>query len=150
MIELTTSILLLASAFSPLSQTEASEVKETYAVAPEAQEIALTEHPITLENYVREYFKDNPILAEIAQCESTFRQFDKNGNVLRGKVNDDDLGIMQINKHYHEEDATLLGFNIYTLEGNLAYAKWLYGKYGDKPWVHSSKCWSKYSKIALK
>lgn len=148
--ELTTGILLLASAFSPLSQAEVSEVKVAVTTPVEAQELALTEHPITLENYVREYFKDDPILAEIAQCESTFRQFDKNGNVLRGKVNDDDIGIMQINKHYHEEDAVELGFNIYTLEGNLAYAKWLYGKYGDKPWVHSSKCWSKYSKVALK
>jgi hypothetical protein len=131
---------------------EASEVKGTAnTVAPQALEVTITEHPITLQSYVRGYFKDAPILAEIAKCESTFRQFDKNGNVLRGKVNSDDIGIMQINKYYHQIDAEKLGFDIYTLEGNLAYAKWLYGKYGDKPWVHSSPCWSKYSsKIALK
>ena len=95
------------------------------------------------EAYVRNYFRDTPILAEIAKCESSFRQFDKNGKPLRGIVNDKDIGVMQINTYYHEEDAEKIGLNIYTLEGNLQFAKVLYGKYGDKPWVHSSPCWSK-------
>jgi hypothetical protein len=97
----------------------------------------------TTEQYVRESFKDKPILAEIAKCESSFRQFDKEGKPLRGIVNSDDIGVMQINKYYHEDDATKMGLDIYTLQGNIEFAKILYGKYGDKPWVSSSPCWKK-------
>ena len=89
---------------------------------------------------MRDYFAKDPILAEIARCESTFRQFDFRGRVIRGEVNKGDIGIMQINKYYHEEDAVKLGFDIYTFDGNLGYAKWLYAKYGDAPWGSSGKC----------
>jgi len=149
MIELTTSLLMLASAFSPSGITsvgqESPRIPEQTPVATEN-----ADHPVTLESYVKTQFEDTPILAEIARCESSFRQYGPDGKVLRGKVNNGDIGIMQINKYYHEEDATKLGFDIYTLEGNLGYAKWLYNKYGDNPWVHSSKCWKSNPKIAIK
>lgn len=149
MIELTTSLLMLASAFSPVSVSSiGQESLRTPEDSPVATENA--DHPVTLENYVRNYFEDTPMLAEIARCESTFRQHDSSGQILRGKVNKGDIGIMQINKYYHEEDATRLGFDIYTLEGNLGYAKWLYGRESDGPWVHSSKCWKANPKIAMK
>jgi hypothetical protein len=31
--------------------------------------------------------------------------------------------------------------DIYSLEGNMAYAKFLYENEGTKPWRSSSKCW---------
>jgi len=149
MIELTTSLLMLASAFSPsgvgATGQESPRIPEQTPVATE-----YADHPVTLESYVRKHFEDTPILAEIARCESTFRQYGPDGKVLRGKVNSGDIGIMQINKYYHEEDASKLGFDIYTLEGNLGYAKWLYDKYGDDPWVSSSKCWKANPKVAMK
>lgn len=156
MFEITSSLLMLASAFSPMTGKMIADAKnatstEGAKATTTVQEAIPDDHPLitlSVEAYVRDYFKDAPILAEISRCESTFRQFDSKGNVLRGKVNDDDIGVMQINKYYHEEDAEKLGFDIYTLDGNLGYAKWLYGKYGDNPWVHSSKCWVK-QKIAL-
>jgi hypothetical protein len=149
MIELTTSLLMLASAFTPMTSKAVAEAKASVEQATTTVTTALPEvdHPLTsvsLEAYVRDYFKDMPILADIAKCESTFRQFDKDGNVLTGKVNKADIGLMQINKYYHGETAEKLGFDIYTIDGNLSFAKWLYGKYGDSPWVHSSKCWKKY------
>lgn len=153
MIELTTSLLMLANAFSPMTAKVVAEAK-----APAGEEATTTveqtipeDHPLTMisvEAYVRDYFKDAPILAEISKCESTFKQFDKNGRVIRGRENSDDIGIMQINKFYHLDVAEKNGFDIYSIDGNLGYARWLYGKYGDAPWVHSSKCWKKYSKIA--
>lgn len=97
--------------------------------------------PITLEAYVREYFAETPILAEIARCESTFRQLGPDGNVLRGKVNKSDLGLMQVNNYYHGEKAEDLGFDLMTVDGNLAYAKYLYDKEGTAPWNASKKCW---------
>ncbi len=157
MFEITSSLLMLASALTPMTGKLIADAK-TSASTTDAQatttvsEAIPDDHPlitVSVEAYVRDYFKDTPLLAEISRCESTFRQYDSKGNVLRGKVNKDDIGVMQINKMYHEEDAEKLGFDIYTLDGNLGYAKWLYGKYGDSPWVHSSKCWVK-NKIAMK
>ncbi len=156
MFEITSSLLMLASAFSPMTGKMIADAKnatstEGAKATTTVQEAIPDDHPLitlSVEAYVRDYFKDAPILAEISRCESTFRQFDSKGNVLRGRVNKDDIGVMQINKYYHEEDAEKLGFDIYTLDGNLGYAKWLYSKYGDNPWVHSSKCWVK-QKIAL-
>ena len=143
MIELTTSLLMLASAFSPM----VADTNETTALKT-SPDYPLTS--VSVEAYVRDYFANDPILAEIAKCESTFKQFDSKGRVIKGKVNSGDIGIMQINKYYHEDEAIKQGFDIYTIDGNLGYAKWLYGKYSDAPWVHSSKCWKKYSEIAMK
>lgn len=99
---------------------------------------------------VQEYFKDEPIMIEVARCESQFRQFDKNGMVLRGIVNDQDVGIMQINEKYHLSASKSLGYDIYSLEGNLAYARHIYERQGAAPWVSSSPCWSKSAPIAAK
>lgn len=155
MFEITSSLLMLASAFTPMTGKLVAETKASTSTDAQAtttvSEAMPDDHPlitVSVEAYVRDYFKDTPLLAEISRCESTFRQYDSKGKVLRGKVNGDDVGVMQINTHYHGEDAEKLGFDIYSLDGNLGYAKWLYNKYGDKPWVHSSKCWVK-SKIAM-
>jgi hypothetical protein len=69
------------------------------------------------------------------------RQWDKNGDVFHGTVNHNDVGVMQINSLYHEDKATVLGMDIYTLSGNLAYAKYLYNKEGTQPWASSEACW---------
>ncbi len=103
---------------------------------------------MTVEETVRDYFGENPILVEIARCESRFRQFDTDGNVLRGTKIKEDIGVMQINEYYHLERSKSLGYDVHTLEGNLAYAKWLYEKEGTRPWNSSAKCWSKYKEIA--
>jgi len=103
-----------------------------------------------VESYVREQFSDEPVLVEIARCESTFRQYDTDGNILRGKVNKGDVGVMQINEKYHADEATKLGLNIYTAEGNVAFARHLYEKFGSQPWSSSSKCWSEGDSLAMR
>ena len=100
-----------------------------------------TKKQLELKEKASVYFKDYPILVKIAGCESQFRQYDSEGKVLQGKVNKGDLGLMQINKYYHSEKSDELGFDIETVEGNMAYAKYLYEKEGEKPWLSSSKCW---------
>lgn len=97
----------------------------------------------TVEEYVREYYSDEPVLAEIARCESQFRQYDEKGVVLRGEVVSADIGIMQINERFHGSTAEVLGYDIKTIEGNLSYARYLYEKEGTKPWKPSQKCWGK-------
>jgi hypothetical protein len=103
----------------------------------------------TTKQIVQEYFADSPVLIDIASCESHFIQFDADGTIHRGKVNPQDVGVMQINEKYHLSDSKKLGLDIYTLEGNMAYAKHLYEKQGTRPWEYSSKCWNKTREVAL-
>jgi len=104
----------------------------------------------TLEEYVREYFADTPIMADIARCESHFRQFSKDGSVHRGKVNKSDIGVMQVNEYYHGKTSKKLGLDIYTIEGNVAYARYLYEREGVEPWSSSKPCWGKSPHLARK
>ncbi len=104
----------------------------------------------TVQQYVANYFADTPILIKVAECESHFKQYDKDGSVHRGVVNNQDVGIMQINEHYQGATAQKLGIDIYSIQGNLAYAKYLYDKEGVQPWASSSPCWNKDGKVALK
>lgn len=95
----------------------------------------------TVEEYIDIIFSDTPELKEIAWCESRNRHFDTNGNVIRGEENSFDVGAMQINEHYHLKESKKLGLDIYTIEGNLAYAKHLYKTQGAQPWSASEACW---------
>jgi len=104
----------------------------------------------TVEEYVTEYFADAPVMIAIAQCESHFRQFDKSGSIHRGKINRSDLGVMQVNEYYHGEKAKTLGLDLYTIEGNVQYARYLYEKEGTTPWLSSGKCWKpKNDRVAM-
>lgn len=101
------------------------------------------EKPVSTEAYVRNYFSDIPILAEVSRCESAFRQTDEKGNILRGKKNNKDVGVMQINEFYHSATAKKMGLDLHKMEDNLKYARYLYAKNGTKDWMPSSPCWSK-------
>ena len=96
-----------------------------------------------IESKVRLYFADTPIMAEIVKCESQFRQFNSDGTTFRGVVNNQDVGIAQVNEYYHAKRAKKLGYDIYTIEGNMAYAKLLYKEEGTDPWISSAPCWKK-------
>jgi len=97
---------------------------------------------MSTESYVRQYFADIPIMIHIAECESTFRQLDKDGEIHRSYTND--VGVMQINEDAHLETSTKEDYDIYTIQGNTAYARELYEKKGTQPWNSSKKCWNKY------
>jgi len=140
MIEITTAVILLVSSlYGPANVAVAQDIGNSL----NTQSNKAIEKPITLEAYVREYFSETPILAEVARCESSFRQVGEDGLVLRGKVNKSDLGLMQVNEYYHEKKASELGYDLESVDGNLAYAKYLYDKEGTQPWKASSKCWKK-------
>lgn len=124
-----------------------TQVNPAYVVEPitlsqdvEAKQSIST---VTVEDVVKDYFKDIPILAKVAQCESEFRQVDGNGNVLRGIKNSFDVGVMQINEKYHLQHSEEMNINIHSLSGNLEYARDLYNESGTAPWSSSKPCWSK-------
>jgi len=120
--------VLTASIIGPAFTVSAATTKST------------TEYltPTESEQKVREYFKDIPVMIEIARCESKFRQFTDNGNVLRSAGM---IGVFQFFESIHTTGAKALGFDLATLEGNLGYAKHIYEAQGTTPWSGSSYCW---------
>ena len=102
---------------------------------------AICEPPLNVEEEVKEYFADIPIMAEIAKCESSFRHYLDDGTVLRGRVNPKDVGVMQINTYYHGEQAENLGLDLLDLKENMEYARHLYNKRGTRDWFWSEHCW---------
>lgn len=158
MIELATSAFVLLSMLYGTPTTSADNTAppkaetaiEDSIIVDNSALIAPAGRSNTVEASVRAYFKDTPILAEIARCESEFKHIGRSGNIIRGRVNKGDLGVMQINKYYHAEDAEKVGLDLMTLQGNMAFAKRLYDRYGTSPWQSSSDCWQKYVTIAKK
>jgi hypothetical protein len=100
-------------------------------------------HAATIEEEVRNYFKDAPVMIAIAQCESKFKQFGTDGSALLGGWGGGMIGVFQIFESVHKKSASALGFDLATLEGNLGYAKHLYTQEGTTPWNSSKSCWQK-------
>ena len=95
----------------------------------------------TVREQVEAYFADIPIMVRIAGCESHFRQFETDGSVFRGEENHLDVGVMQINEHYHLDTAKGMGLDLHTIDGNMQYARYLYQHEGTAPWISSAYCW---------
>ncbi|MDQ5950225.1 MAG: hypothetical protein QG585_167 [Patescibacteria group bacterium] len=124
--------------------------KEDKKEIVETKKLAILSPEKSVEQIVRARFKDTPILIEISKCESRFTQLNKDGTVHRGRVNKNDLGAMQVNSYYHIDTAQKLGYDLYTLEGNLDYAEYLYKKEGTRPWNSSKPCWGSKEEIAMR
>jgi len=102
----------------------------------------------SVEEYVREYFQDAPVMIDIARCESRFRQLAADGSVLKNP-HSTAMGAFQIMASIHAAPAQKnLGLNIYTLQGNAGYARYLYESQGTVPWNSSKACWSKSGHLA--
>lgn len=97
--------------------------------------------PDEVKQELKIHFADAPIMVEIARCESQFRHYMADGSTLRGRVDNADTGVFQINKRFHEKRAVSLGLDINTLAGNIAYARLLYEEQGTRPWNASAHCW---------
>lgn len=90
-----------------------------------------------------------PILQKICNAEVTGNpstpsyQFNKDGSVVRGKVNRSDIGYCMINEPLWNDQARKLGYDIYTEQGNKDMALWLFQNYGNEPWYLSKSMWKK-------
>lgn len=93
----------------------------------------------SIRSYILTQFPDAPVMANIASCESQFRQLNKDGSALRGFQNNLDVGVFMVNEYYHKKEATSLGLNLEKLEDNVAFARVLYDRNGTRDWN-----WSKY------
>lgn len=96
---------------------------------------------IEVEGEVREYFEDEPVMAEIARCESHFQHWEAPGVVLKNKEGSSATGVFQIMASVHAPEANVLGYDLEDLHGNMAYARHLYEQQGTAPWNASRYCW---------
>ncbi len=96
---------------------------------------------LNTEKIVRSYFRDIPVMVQIARCESTFQHTLADGTILKGRVDPADTGVMQINKRYHEATAEAMNLNLDDIYHNMAYARYLYETQGTQPWSASAPCW---------
>ena len=55
--------------------------------------------------------------------------------------------LLNENLFYHGTEAENMDMNLFTEEGNTAYALYLFNKNGFKDWENSRSCWGKYVKI---
>lgn len=95
------------------------------------------------ESYIRDYFRDIPIMAKISKCESGFRQYNSDGSLLRNSEGSSAVGAMQIMVSVHNPVLKKLGYDVTRLKDNLAFARHLYNQSGTQPWNSSKHCWSK-------
>jgi hypothetical protein len=83
------------------------------------------------------------------------RQFDDDGAVLWGRIKDPltgktiivhrDVGLAQINLPTWSATAKKLGFDLFTYDGNLAMAKWIFDNdpRHEQNWKWSEGCWKR-------
>lgn len=80
--------------------------------------------PEAIQRLVETEFGVGHVMVEIARCESSLRQYE-GGKVLMGGGGGNYIGIFQIGRQWVNKAASL-GFDVYTPEGNVGFAKWLY------------------------
>lgn len=98
--------------------------------------------PDVVKKHIKDYFKDTPVMIAIAECESTFRQYDpETGEPLPNGQGSSAIGVFQIMASYHADPASEMGWDIRDFNGNVRYAEYLYETQGTKPWEASQKCW---------
>jgi len=139
--------ILPARTFEPISTTTIEipqplplpKINEPVLLPPGVN--CLSDCPL-IEEAVVDHFPDAKVMVAVAECESTFRHWDADGEVLKNEQGSSATGVFQIMASYHAEPASNLGWDIYTLEGNIAYADHLYRTQGLKPWAASKHCWS--------
>ena len=82
----------------------------------------------------------------IAKAESSLRQYDPKGSVLRGTENRNDIGALQINERVWGKMAKKEGLDIYELEDNIKMGLIIYKEKGFSPWNWSKSNQDKFLK----
>lgn len=72
------------------------------------------------------------VIRSCLALKASTQKTDRGDVVLRGRMNPADVGRFQISETYHAEAARKLGMNIYTREGNTAYARCIFSKHRER------------------
>lgn len=149
MFEILTSVILAVASialqakpytnFTYIAEAKTNSLASSVLTVEKIPETTETKPVLKIAYTDKEIFPE--ILNRIAFCESNGKQFDENGQVVRGKENPNDIGKYQINLLFHLETSQKMGLDIFTEEGNEKYALYLYKKNGAKDWLASKECW---------
>lgn len=91
---------------------------------------------------LKAFYDEAPVMEKVAWCESREKQSARRKNFTEdGRHWSTDVGLFQINDFYWKEKSEELGYDIYTKEGNIKMARWLYERHGTDPWEWSAGCW---------
>ena len=82
-------------------------------------------------------------MLKIADCESGGKQFYPDGSLVRDSVTGTHVGVYQLSTKEFAAVAASMNEDIYTEQGNIAFALQLYKLRGTAPWLASEGCWSK-------
>ncbi len=104
------------------------------SIAPQLALAQVANPNADVEARVRASMSDMPAMIEIAQCESGFRQFAPDGSVLHGGIGKGYIGIFQVDESMHGPKAQSMAFDINTVDGNIAYARYMFFATGTNPW----------------
>ena len=129
------------SAAAQATTTDASTSAIVATATPAVESLPAVHTNAGVESRVRAVFADTPVMIAIARCESGFRQFDDGGAPLDGGAGNM-IGVFQISAAVHRSPAHVMGMDIDTTEGNIAYANYLYRQEGTDPWLSSYSCWN--------
>lgn len=122
-----------------VSANTGDKIAKAFAVSPN--------HPATdshfVEQAVIDYFRDIPVMIAIASCESEFRQYKEDGQLLvNPSPKSTASGVYQILYTTHKKSwSKSPETNITTLDGNLEFARKMYEESGTAPWKGSQDCW---------
>ena len=85
---------------------------------------------------INDYFPDAPIMIQVARGESGLKQWHADGRVVRGVVDNDDTGLMQINNRYWGDEAKRLGLDYEnSIIDNVRMARHIKDTQGITAWV---------------
>tara|TARA_B100000745_G_scaffold284560_1_gene219296 strand:+ start:829 stop:1350 length:522 start_codon:yes stop_codon:yes gene_type:complete len=126
----------------------------TYFEALNAPIVMELDPNIGVRSYVTEFFTNNGAeeMLPIIACESNFKHFGKDRQVLRNQQGSSAIGVAQIMSSVHPDpkilnrynksnntDLTVEDFDVRTLEGNVGYALVLYSVRGVRDWECAGK-----------
>lgn len=134
----TTLIGLLIIAGSLVVATPA--LAEMNILQPKSESPAADGDNEGVQDLVEDTFGSDHVMTDVARCESSFRQYGSDGDVLTNEESGA-VGVFQLLEDWHAQPAEDIGLSIYTAEGNIEYAEELYELDGLKPWSPSSLCW---------
>lgn len=130
------------------------DVSQVFAQQQAAPIVMRLDPNIGIKPYVTEFFTDNGAeeMLPIIACESNFKHFGKDREVLRNRQGSSAVGIAQIMSSLHPDpkivaqynkkhntDLVPEDFDVTTLEGNMRYALVLYKVRGVRDWECAGK-----------
>ena len=78
-----------------------------------------------------------PVLEKVAYCETRKNHYNADGTVIRGRIDNDDIGEHQINQRYWGAVAEKLGYDLEDKFDNARMAIYIYNQQGLQPWSAS-------------